>query len=298
VLPEVTLLTPCYKADVERLAFLRESLMACGVDLPHVVVVPDDDRHLFERFESQPGLSVRTYAEVLPAQLVKRLDRGPTIPDRVRHRLTGRHLLKMYWGWMAQQYVKLCAGSVVDTTMWVCVDSDIFFVQKMTVENFLSPSGRPLLLQLVDYPLGDDEVPPAIAFRNSAARLLGIRPEQLETRHIYSGWIVPFHRAVVDELLDYLGRRSKRAWWEVMAQFGATEYETYGLFARHIHGLRDVEPEDHRWCWLFYDVDNFAELLRYAITETEASAAMVDAHLDCDLSAIHDSVRSQWIEQP
>ncbi len=207
-------------------------------------------------------------------------------------------MLQMYWGWMAQQYVKLCAGSVVDTPMWACVDSDIFFVQQMTAENFLSRTGRPLLLELVDYPLGDEEVPPAIAFRNASARLIGIRPDRLEFRHIYSSWIVPFHRQVVEELFQYLDGRFRRKWWEVMAQYGATEYETYGLFARHIHGLRTVEPEDHRWCWLFYEVDNFAELLTYAIKETEAYAAMVDAHLECDLSAIHEFVRSQWIAQP
>ena len=80
-----------------------------------------------------------------------------------------------------------------------------------------------------------------------------------------------------------------------MAQIGATEYETYGLFARHLHRLRDVDPEDHRWCWPFYDVANFDEVLRYAIAETGALAAMVDAHLDCDLPHIHNLVRSHWI---
>ena len=127
--------------------------------------------------------------------------------------------------------------------------------------------------------------------------MLGIAPEKLESRDIYSGWIVPMHRAVVDELLEYLDRRFRRDWWEVMAQFGATEYETYGLFARHIHKLRDVDPEDHRWCWLFYDVENFTEVLSYAIAETGARAAMVDAHLECDLTAIHDLARSLWVNQ-
>jgi hypothetical protein len=75
---------------------------------------------------------------------------------------------------------------------------------------------------------------------------------------------------------------------------GATEYETYGLFARHIHGLRNVDPEDRRWCWLFYDVTNFDGMLRYAINETGAKAAMVDAHLSCDRSGVQDLVRSHW----
>ena len=84
----------------------------------------------------------------------------------------------MHWGWMAQQYVKLCAGSVIDTSMWVCVDSDIFFLRQMTEEHFFSRSGRPLLLELTDYPVGPDEIPDVVEFRNAAARLLGLRSGQ------------------------------------------------------------------------------------------------------------------------
>jgi hypothetical protein len=279
---------------VERLAFLRESMKACHIDLPHVVVVPDAERGFFDRFEGEPGLTVYTYSEVLPAPLVSRLDRGPNLRDRVRHRLTGRRLLQMDWGWMVQQYVKLCAGSVVRTSMWVCVDSDMFFLRQMTQEDFLSRSGRPLLLELTDHPVGPVETSVVVGFRNAASRLLGLRPEEVDPRVIYTGWLVPMHRGVVDELLGFLEKQSRLPWWESMAQAGATEYETYGIYARYVHGLREVDPEDHRWCWLFYDVDNFAEMLRYAIGEAGARAAMVDANLDCDLPHIHDLVRSQW----
>ena len=58
MLNDVTLVTPCYEPDVERLAFLRESMAACHVDLPHAVIVPDADREQFERFENEPGLTV------------------------------------------------------------------------------------------------------------------------------------------------------------------------------------------------------------------------------------------------
>src|ERR1700733_8900629 len=133
---DVTLLTPCYAPDLERFAFLRESMAACGVQLPHVVVVPDDDRRLFERFATDPDLCVCAYSEILPGELVRQLDRGPTLHDRVRHRLTGRLFLRLYWGWTVQQYVKLSAGKVVDTSMWVCVDSDVFFLRHMGEEVF------------------------------------------------------------------------------------------------------------------------------------------------------------------
>lgn len=192
---------------------------------------------------------------------------------------------------MIQQYVKLSAGSVVDTSMWVCIDSDIFFVRHMDEEDFRSGSGRPLLLELVDCPAG----PTSIEFRDASARLLGITPEKLDPRVAYTAWIVPMERGVVDELLRFVERRTRGHWWEAMAQVGATEYETYGIFARHIHGLRNLDPEDRRWCWLFYDVTKLDGMLRYAINEIGAKAAMVDAHLSCDFSEVQDVVRSHWI---
>ena len=88
---------------------------------------------------------------------------------------------------------------------------------------------------------------------------------------------------------------AENEWWEAMAEVGATEYETYGLFAHHVHAVRNVDPEDRRWCWLFYDVERFEEMPPYAINERGAKAAMVDAHLNCDLAAIHDVIRSHWI---
>ena len=122
---------------------MRESMAACGVKLPHVVVVPDADRAMFERFETEPDLRICTYTETLPSRLVQQLDRGPTLPERIRHRLTGRRFLRLHWGWMVQQYVKLGAGTVVDTPMWVCIDSDIFFLRHMDESDFHSRSGRP-----------------------------------------------------------------------------------------------------------------------------------------------------------
>lgn len=266
-------------------------MAACDVQLPHVVVVPNDERSLFAPFEAGTDLRVLTERDVLPSRLARQLDRGPSLGDRIRHRMTGRRFLRLYWGWMIQQYVKLSMASVVDTSMWVCIDSDSFFVRHMDETDFRSSRGRPILLELIDCPTG----PSSIEFRDASAHLLGITPERLDPRALYTSWIVPMERDVVEELLRFLEGRHKGHWWEAMAESGATEYETYGLFAHHVHALRNVDPEDRRWCWLFYDLTNFDAMLRYAINETGAKAAMVDAHLECDYAAVKDVVRSHWI---
>ena len=289
--PDVTVVTPSYAFDLERFEFLRESMAACGVRLPHVVVVPDDERHLFEHCETDADLRVCTYREVFPKRLVDQLAYGPSLRDRIRHRLTGRRFLRLHWGWMIQQYVKLGAGSIVDTPIWVCIDSDIFFLRHMDEHDFHSARGRPLLLELVDCPSG----PTAVEFRDASAQLLGIKPEQLDPRVLYTAGIVPMEAGVVDELLQFVERRHRVHWWEAMAQASATEYEMYGLFARHIHGLQNVDPEDRRWCWLFYDVERLDAMLRYVIHDIGVKAAMIHSHLPCDRSSAQDVVRSHWL---
>jgi hypothetical protein len=192
---------------------------------------------------------------------------------------------------MVQQYVKLTAGSVVDTSIWVCIDSDVFFLRHMDEADFYSRTGRPVLLELIDWEGG----PTAIEFRNASARLLGIRPEKLDPRVLYTYPVFPMERGVVDDLFRFIERRKRVHWWEAMALAGATECETYGLFAHHIHGLRNVVPEDRRWCLPLYDVANFDAMLRYAVNGIGAKTVMIDAHLNCDPSGLHDAVRSHWI---
>ena len=176
--------------------------------------------------------------------------------------------------------------------MWVCIDSDIFFLRHMDESDFHSRSGRPLLLEPVDCPTG----PTAIEFRDASAKMLGIDEAQLDPRVLYSSWSRDTSRVSWSELFQYIERRRRLHWWEAMARVSATEYETYGLFARHIHECRNVgAPEDQRWCWLFYDLTKFDGMLRWAINEKGVKAAMVDSHLDCDLATVQEVVKKHWI---
>ncbi len=296
-LADTSLVTPCYPPDRGRLDFQRASLAACGVGAPHVVVVPDSARPAFADLDGEPGVRVCTYAEVLPAGLVDRLARGPRPLDRFRGRRRGGRLTRLHWGWMVQQYVKLAAGRVVDTPTWLCVDSDVAFVRPPPEGAFSSASGRPFVLELRDFPLGD-ATPVVLDFRAAACRLLGLDPAVVDDRTISSGWIVPFHAGVVAELLAFLDERHHEPWWAAMARYGASEYETYGLFARHVHGLRDVDAEDRRWCWLFYDAAGVEAVLRYAVDTEGVFAVMLDAHLTGDLQPAFAAVRREWERHP
>ncbi|MDA8275542.1 MAG: DUF6492 family protein [Actinomycetota bacterium] len=288
-----TLVTPCYPPDRPRLDVLRASLAACGVDAPHVVVVADAARPAFADLERDPAVRVCTYGEVLPAELVSRLARGPRPLDRFRGRRQGGRLSRVHWGWMVQQYVKLAAGSVVETPTWLCVDSDVAFVRPPPDGAFIASSGRPIVLELIDFPLGEG-APVVLELRTAACRLLGLDPAAVDHRAISSGWIVPFHAGVVAELLAYLDDRHREPWWAAIARHGASEYETYGLFARYVHGLREVDAEDRRWCWLVYDLAGVDDEVRRAVDEEGVFAVMVDAHLADDPEPALAAIRREW----
>ncbi|HVA61849.1 MAG TPA: DUF6492 family protein [Mycobacteriales bacterium] len=273
---QVTLVTPSHRGDYERFAFLRESMAACDIDLPQVAIVPARDVPRFEAVPDRHRLTVVAEGEVLP--------RGATA--RLVERLARRDIT----GWERQQLIKLAAYRVVDDPTWVCVDSDVFFLRPVTAETLALGATRPLLLELRDFPIG----PEPTAFRRASARLLGLDPNRLDPALTYTAWLVPLHGSVVRELLDFLDRRQDLPWWRAMTAGSATEYETYGLFARHIHGLAALDAADRRTCWLFYSTAQFPDRLARARDRHGVSAAMVHSRLDCDWSAVQDAVRSLW----
>lgn len=291
---EVTLLTPCYARDIDRLRYLRQSIVACGIHLPHVIVVPDADFPLFASYANAPNVSVYVYSDVLPESLLTYLASGPRWFDHIRGRRYGGGMLRVRWGWMQQQYVKLAAGTVVDTDTWICVDSDIAFIKWVGAESFTSSSGDPLLLELHNFPLGKDGESVVHTLRASSCRMLGLPSQESADQIIYSGWLVPFQKRIAGALIQYIDERYRQPWWASMARFGASEYESYGLFARHIYRDSLIVPEDRRWCWLFYSLDSFDGLLRYAVEDVGVAAVMIDAHLSDGVDTAMSRIATYW----
>src|SRR5205085_1372325 len=60
-----TLVTPAHAGDLERFRFQRESIERCGIDLPHVALVDDEDVPLFRDLPHARGLTVISTREVL-----------------------------------------------------------------------------------------------------------------------------------------------------------------------------------------------------------------------------------------
>ncbi len=269
----VALVTPSHAFDAARVRFLRESFAAAGVEGRHVVVVAPEDRAAFAGI---PGVELLTTADVLPAPVEAARRRGRTSWRRALWRDQKRAMS----GWWSQQWVKLAIGSALGLDAWVCVDSDVFAVRPF---DPFSAVGE--LHEFVDFPVGP-EIP---RYLDASASFLGLGA--IGHSRTYVGQAVPMHGATVSRMLRAIEERHGRAWWEAMLDANATEYTTYGVFARHVDGLRDVTPVDRRWCWLFYDFDDsFESRLRTAVEEHGVSLGMVHSRLGVDPSRYRDAV--------
>jgi hypothetical protein len=60
-------LTPTFARDYERFCLQRESMRRCGIDIPHIAVVHDEDLAVFKQTPHRNNLTLLSTADVLPA---------------------------------------------------------------------------------------------------------------------------------------------------------------------------------------------------------------------------------------
>jgi hypothetical protein len=286
--------TPSYSPDLERLAILRWSLDELGVDSEHYIVVPDEDVPAFRRFGRNNVHIVPTSA-VLPkaAERWRRVCRQAGRPGTA----IGRALRRGMPGWFAQQIVKLNAGAALGLEDWVCVDSDCCFLRAPVADDFAGPNDGAALFEYKAQPMG----PSARRIHADALGFLDLGTD-IDTfptpSRTYVGPVTPLRRVVIERLTGWIDERYGAGlkglpWWAAMSAHRATEFTTYGLFARHIDGLADLEPVDRRLAVFLYQFD--AESVGEQISELfywrdELRAVMVHSHLDVTAEAIKQAM--------
>src|SRR4051794_22825888 len=113
----VTLITPTYGRDYERFCLQRESIERCGIDLPHVAIVHEEDLRQFKAMPHQRNLRIISTRDVFPARIERRRRAWGYRRRQWRRWIGWRHL----HGWMSQQLIKLAAPSYVESTGVVCL---------------------------------------------------------------------------------------------------------------------------------------------------------------------------------
>jgi hypothetical protein len=196
---------------------------------------------------------------------------------------------------MAQQIVKLSAVDHTDAAIIVPLDSDAFFLRPMSDDFYVDPTGRPYLHELVDLPAAGQ----ARSYVRAAAEILGLEPDIVDPKVSYVSLVVPLVSEVVRDLRRHLDERHGD-WATAMCRAGATEYTTYGLFARHVQGATKITPIDRRPSAAFYSFEPalFDTVLRDAIADPTIHLGMVHSHLGVPGDAFEPIVERLWHAPP
>jgi len=289
----LAMVTPTWAGDIEKFTFLRESIVRCGITIPHIAVVHTEDLPLFESIPFNDALRVLPTSEVLPGNLERRRRANPSRKDwpaalrslqsRLRRRVDGR------W---TQQVVKLATAKVVEAESVVCVDSDVFFVRNVSESDFFDLDGR---LHLHE--------PEGLAFlllgwMSDSARFLNL-PYAAPVLKIsaYQSQVVPLHGGVIADMQKYIERITGKTWYDAMFNAGVVEYTTYGLFARYIDNLARVSPVWSNLCINFHSPEQYAVFPDYfprRVEEVDARAGMIHGELGVSVGHYRSVVQQLW----
>lgn len=228
-MPGITFVTPTFRNDIERFCLLRESMEKCNIDIPHVAVVHHEDLSIFKKIPYQSNLTFLSTRDVLPMSLEKRRTAKEYSRKDIRYYLFPRPLS----GWWTQQIVKLLSPAFTETEAIVCLDSDIFFIKQVRSDDFYGLDGRLYLYEK------DEACEPNATWLAGSLNFLSVEYEGPKN---YVHALVPFHRKVILELQSFIENRYQAKWTQVMLDRKVTEYTTYGVYARYIHGCKLVVP--------------------------------------------------------
>jgi uncharacterized protein DUF6492 len=286
-MPGITLVTPTYGPDRERFLLQRESLERWGIALPHIAVIQHEDLPLFWDIPFQKNLTILSTRDVLPPRIERR-----RVAYHLRRRNPGRWFAgKPLHGWCTQQLVKLAVANLVQTEGYVCVDADIFYSDCLTEANFFAPDGR---LHL--YETFEDLDMEMAEWLAQSMRFLGIDMRQKRpAKYIHA--LLPMHTQVVREMLAYIEDRHHGDWAEAMVAKGATEYMTYGAYARHIHNLQWVVPTQPALCLYYWWADQMETMKTHfheRLAESGARAVLVQSNLGRPASDYRDLAEQAW----
>lgn len=242
-----TLLTVTWSGDLEHFAMLRASLLRSELaQCPHLVIVQSEDLPLFQRFNA-PGLTLRSTAEVLPADVEEsrhHARRQQMLWGRRGTILAGSLARRVHWprwphytGWHTQQLCKLAAAATCDSRTVVVLDSDVIVTCHARAEDFLSPQSTALCC--FEYWQNPEQLSRKVRhWLRSANRLLQL-PEQNEARFdVYCDTPFILDVSAVRAMLDWLESRYGQPWWHSLVNCPPrqwSEFSLYRAWLRHYH---------------------------------------------------------------
>jgi hypothetical protein len=230
--PSVAFVTKSYAPDRERCELLCRSIRLLAPQLHHWIIVDRRDLTVFRPLDG-PRTSIVTTEDLLPRRVRRLAIFGIGAGKNL---WVGARVPPMR-GWLVQQLAKLAVGSVAREELLIHADSDVVLVRPFA-DRLLHDVADPRRPFRVDGAIGD-RMPNHVRWHRTAERLLGIGARPLPLPD-YIGGLVPWHRDVLADLLEHLGRRAGRGWMQELARARhLSEYILYGRFVDDVLGRAD-----------------------------------------------------------
>jgi hypothetical protein len=282
----VTIITPTYKNDLERFILLRESFERCGVDIPHVAVVHDEDMPLFKDIPFRNNLRLVSTREVLPASIEERRITPFYRRRHPYHWIKPRNLS----GWATQQIAKLNAPTYVDTEAIVTLDSDTFFVDRVQDSEFFAADGN---LHLYEDDAGFTvEV---IRWLSQSMEVFNQPLNQPAYRHIFQP--LPMHCEVMRSMTDRLEAMYGKPWYDVFIHKNLTEYTTYGVYCRFVNDMKHVTPVYPPFSliyWIGDHLEGYSDTLPQRVRAEGAKVVCINSAIGRPVGEYREVVESVW----
>lgn len=231
-------------------------LLAHSVDelvdpaIHHLVVVPRSDLAAFSQY-ANTRRSFIAQEEALPFKAVKL----PTVPRAASRLVTalrrplyigpGMRLLR---GWILQQALKIEMSRRAQAGAVLHIDSDVFFVRPMALNDVLRNGRLPFFRSRSGAPN-----PSHMVWIHAAQRMLGLSQTARYASHFIENivaWDSDAVRAMTQRIEDVGGR----PWHDILLSEDAfSEYYVYGVFLDKIYGTDGYWSEQADFCrsyWL------------------------------------------------
>lgn len=267
---------------------MRESIERCGIELPHVAIVDTESVTQFRSIPHKKNLTLVSSAEILGSAMDRRRQCFGISRRDYRYWITGKGV----HGWMAQQLMKLAAARVVTTDAMICLDSDTFFVDRVTADDFTTIDGRVHLYETSD----DLDVEMAEWYAHSL-RFLGVKEVGVTLRR-FTHSPVPMHTLVVREMLQHIEKTHGMNWMDAMVNADRiTEYTTYGTYARHIDNCRRtaaVPPALTLYYWWKTEGARLAEDFDMRVTQAKPKMVLINSNIGIPVEQYRQLAARVW----
>jgi hypothetical protein len=269
-MPDLAVLTPCYRGDAELLPDLHQSVLECTpADTVHHVVVPPSDRALFTKHQG-PRCRVWTHRDFLPRRYV-------CIPHASGLAVNSCRPWPPVRGWVVQQAIKIAASRMLEAGTVLIADSDAVLVRPMTAEQFRL-DGR-LRLFRAEHAVHAG-MPRHVCWHGVARRLLGLPPAPDLPLPDYVNAINVWDPKIVLAMQQRITEVTGRNWLDaVTSELHISEFVLYGVFVDEVLGRPPAL--DAAFCHNYYSSDPLdrEQALAFADRMTpDAVGVMISSH--------------------